>query len=59
MKLDQRDTTKKPPAMLSPIWVLRMRLMLLDAKENGDKPWPYGAKGKESVAQQKDWAVAA
>ena len=40
--LDSRDYTKEPPALLSPLSVLKMRAMIRDAVYNGDKVWPYG-----------------
>lgn len=38
---DPRDATPEPPAYLDLYSVLRMRAMVKDAAENGDKPWPY------------------
>lgn len=55
MTLDQRDATKKPPAYLSPLWVLTMRERLKSATAAG---WPALKASRETGAEIPNWSVA-
>ena len=55
VSFDQRDATKKPPAYLSPLWILLMRERLKSATVAG---WPALKASRETGAEIPDWNVA-